>query len=114
MALTRDQILSAPDAAASMESVDVPEWGGTVCVRVMTGTERGRFEEANRLARRETIRARLAAATLCDEEGQLLFTDDDLHALGQRSSVALDRVFNAALRLNAIGPGAVEESAKNS
>jgi hypothetical protein len=114
MLLSRDQILNAPDLSLAMEAVEVSEWGGSVNVRVMTGTERGRFEEANRTAPKESIRARLAAVTICDEEGNLLFSDDDVHALGCRSSVALDRVFAVALKLNAIGPTSVEDEAKNS
>ncbi len=40
--LSRDQILGASDLPT--ETVDVPEWGGQVIVRSMTGAERDRFE----------------------------------------------------------------------
>ena len=41
-ALTRDEILGADDLKT--ESVKVPEWGGTVLVRELTGAERDEWE----------------------------------------------------------------------
>jgi len=40
--LTRDQILQAQDIAR--ETVSVPEWGGSVLVRGLTGQERDAYE----------------------------------------------------------------------
>ncbi|MFE3382837.1 hypothetical protein [Streptomyces anulatus] len=40
--LSAEQILDADDLA--IEDVPVPEWGGTVRVKGMSGTERDRFE----------------------------------------------------------------------
>lgn len=42
--LTREAILSADDLPA--ETVDVPEWGGKVRIRTMTGSERDAFESS--------------------------------------------------------------------
>ena len=42
MTLTKDQILEANDLQS--ESVTVPEWGGDVLVRTMTGADRDAFE----------------------------------------------------------------------
>ena len=42
MRLSRDDILKAEDLTT--EEVDVPEWGGTVLVRGLTGRERDEFE----------------------------------------------------------------------
>src|SRR5262249_54462608 len=42
MRLSKDDILKAADNEP--EEVDVPEWGGTVLVRGMTGRERDAFE----------------------------------------------------------------------
>ncbi len=42
--LTKDDILGADDLAT--EDVEVPEWGGCVRVRALTGTERDAFEAA--------------------------------------------------------------------
>jgi hypothetical protein len=110
--LTRDQILQAADVGP-LVAVDLPEWGGTAHVRVMTGTQRDRFEAAFALDK-ANVRARLAAYTLCDEAGQPLFAEADVAALGERSSLALDRVFAAAMKLNGIGKPDVDALEKNS
>lgn len=113
--LSRDVILSVDDR--KIERVAVPEWGGDVCVRVMSGAERDSFE-SQMLARKGgadvSIRAPLAAVTLCDEAGRRLFTPADVEALGEKSGTALDRVFNAAIRINAMGKADVEALEKNS
>jgi hypothetical protein len=110
--LTRDQILGADDLPRV--EVEVPEWGGSAFVRTMTGTERDRFESEHIKNPHRDIRARLVAATLCDEQGNLLFGPADVEALGRKGAAALDRVFAVALRLNGIGKADVEELEKNS
>jgi len=112
--LTRDQILQADDATAALQTVEVPEWGGTVHVRVMTGTQRDRWEANVTGDPGNNPRARLATYTLCDEQGKPLFTEADIISLGGKSVTALDRVLAAAMRANALGPDATEEAAKNS
>jgi hypothetical protein len=105
--LGRDQILTAQDLPTV--DVDVPEWGGTVRVRMMTGGERDAFE-AGTITRHGkkieqnlvNIRARLVALCVVDEKGQRLFSEADAAALGQKSAAALNRVFNAAQQLNAL------------
>lgn len=101
--LSRDDILKVDDR--KYEEVAVPEWGGTVRVRSLTGRERDQFEsslvdkktgQASRLA---NARARLVAMTLVDEDGNRLFSTDDVSALGTKSAAALERVFTAARRL---------------
>lgn len=116
--LTRDQILQAQDLPA--ENVHVPEWGGVVRVRGLTGAERDKFE-ASIVVRKgdktefnpENMRAKLCAMCIVDEQGNRLFSDDDIKALGKKSAAALDRVFQVAQRLSGLQPGAVEEMVKN-
>lgn len=110
--LSRDQILGAQDL--ERRSVDVPEWGGVVCVRLMTGSERDRFEAEHLKAPQVDARARMAAATLCDEQGALLFTADDVAALGKKSATALNRVVEVAFELNRVGKADVDAAEKNS
>jgi hypothetical protein len=117
--LTKDSILAADDSR--VEALDVPEWGGRVHLRVMSGTDRDRMER-NFLAQKEggageapgNIRAMIACLTLCDAEGALLFdSNGDIEALGRKSAAALDRVFSASMRLNRFGEDDVEGLAKN-
>lgn len=105
--LNRDDILAAVDLPR--ESVAVPEWGGTVMVKTLTGRERDRFELSCQGATRDNIRATLAALACCDENGVPLFTPADIPALGEKSAAALDRIFDVAARLNRIGAPEVEK-----
>ncbi|ASU81502.1 hypothetical protein CDO52_00720 [Nocardiopsis gilva YIM 90087] len=101
--LSRDAILTVDDRRT--EDVAVPEWGGTVRVRSLTGKERDAFEaslvdkktgQASKLA---NARARMVAMTVVDERGNRMFSLDDISALGDKSAAALNRVFDVARRL---------------
>ena len=119
MPLNREQILKADDIQT--EEVQVPEWGGSVLVRGMTGAERDRYEEAvvqqngkNTKVNMRNARARLMAMTVVDEKGDLMFATTDIELLGQKSAAALQRVFEAATRLAGIGDEDLDELSKNS
>lgn len=117
--LTRDAILAAPDLPT--EEVQVPEWGGVVFVRGLTGAQRDRFEASivelrgrKRILHLEDIRARLVAMTVVDADGRRLFTDQDVPALSGKSASALQRVFEVAQRLSGLSSTDIEELTKNS
>lgn len=117
--LNRDAILSAEDL--EKELVHVPEWGGHVYVRALTGAERDAFEASmvdqrgrDRKMNLKNLRARLCALTICDEEGNRLFSDADVEALGRKSAAALTRVFAVAQRLSGLTQDDVDELAGNS
>lgn len=113
--LTRDMILGADDL--HRELVTVPEWGGDVYVRMLTGGERELFEQWALAYRDDTptrtptprnLRARLAVLTVCDAQGHNLFTLADVEALAAKASAPLERVFDVAWRLNRLAAGEVE------
>ena len=110
--LTKDAILAADDLPK--ERVNVPEWGGDVYVRTMTGTDRDAFEASliGKDGRLENVRARLVSLTICSESGDRLFTDDEIAARGSKSAKALDRLFAVSQRLNGIGAEQVEAAKK--
>lgn len=115
--LTRDQILNADDLKT--ENVDVPAWGGTVRVRTLTGKDRDAFAESLPVLPDGTTdvsnyRAALLAYTIVDENGALVFSKDDVIALGNKSAGAIVTVFSVADRLNGISNNAVKEIEKNS
>jgi hypothetical protein len=112
MSLSKSAILEAEDLPR--REVHVPEWGGSVFIRMMTGSERDAFEERQIKAPYRDLRARLAAAVCCDEAGNLLFGENDLPALCKKSGRALDRVFSAASRHNGLTSADIEELKKNS
>ena len=115
MVLDRDAILGAQDLPH--EDVVVPEWGGTVRVRAMTGAERDKMISGlvgeDGKPDMSNYRQRLLAATIIDESGAHLFTTDDMIAIGAKSATVLDRVFAAADRLNQLGAKAVETATGN-
>lgn len=114
MLLTKEQILNADDLNA--DTVEVPEWGGDVPIRELTGTARERFEQVLVQADKSpnadaNVRASLVALSIVDEAGDLMFNVNEITALGKKSVKALDRVFKAAKKLNAMDE--VEEEIKN-
>lgn len=106
MPLSRDEILGADDLG--LVEVDVPEWSGSVLLRVMRGVERDAFEARIAAEDRANVRARLAALSIVDADGQRLFTDADVEALGQRNARALNRIFERAMALNGFTESDVE------
>ena len=122
MLLTRDSILKADDILS--EDVEVAEWGGTVRVRGLTGAQRDQFESSivslkmgskgtHQDVNMQNVRAKLVALSVVDADGKRLFSDSDIKALGMKSAVALQRVFDVAQRLSGITETDVEELAKN-
>ena len=114
--LTKQEILNIQDI--EIEQVDVVEWGGHVFVKGMSGLERDTFEASIVQQRGKdakvnmvNIRAKLAAQTICDEEGVRMFTEKDVHALGKKSANALQRVFDVAQKLSGITGDDVDELA---
>ncbi len=117
--LSADEILNADDL--STEDVEVPEWGGTVKVRALSGTERDAYEISNMRERNgkmetnlQNIRAKLCARTIIGEDGERTFTDQQMNALGQKSAAALQRVFEVAQRLSGLADDSVAEAGKDS
>jgi hypothetical protein len=116
--LGRDTILSAPDLPR--ETVPVPEWGGEVLVRGLTGAERDAFEEScytgrgkDRRENFANLRARLVALAIIGEDGTRVFAEADVKALGGKSAAGLDRVFAVIQRLNGLRERDVEDLAGN-
>lgn len=117
--LTKEQILQASDKVT--EEVPVPEWGGEVLVRNLTGKERDEYEASITLQTRQGVKVNLAQArskllvkTIVGEDGERLFDDKDIQLLGDKSAQALQRVFDVATRLSGLSKEDVEELLGNS
>lgn len=115
-------ILAAQDL--KHEWVPVPEWGGGVYVRAMSGLALDQYEE-RLLARRTTdkdgktlkvtldhMRAELVALTACNEAGEAIFTLEQVQQLSKKSGAALSRLVTVAQRLNGLTPQDLEQLAK--
>lgn len=118
MYLSAEAILDADDLGA--EDVPVPEWGGTVRVRGLSGTERDKFEESfvdpksGAAKSLENYRAKLAAACLVNAEGKKMFrSDGEVKRLGEKNAAALQRVCDVAMRLSGLTKSDQDELVKN-
>jgi hypothetical protein len=116
--LSKDAILKADDLPRQV--VEVPEWGGSVMVRGLTGSERDKFEASVLVKKGKDydvkltdLRARLVVLSVIDEAGNRLFDDNDVAELGKKSASALNRVFEAAQRLSGLTDQDIEELEKN-
>ena len=116
--LSREQIIGADDRKT--EDVPVPEWGGVVRVRALSGAERDAYEagivqlrgDGSKVVSLQNLRGRLVSLACVDEEGNRLFTDEDAIALGDKSASALERVFDVARNLAGLSENDVEELAE--
>lgn len=114
-------LLSAADILAvqdgSSETVPVPEWGGDVIIKAMTGTERDAFEAgmwvSGQLDRRN-YRSKLLVKVLVNENGTRIFTDAQAADLGKRSAAVIDRLYDVAARLSGLSDAEQEEMEGNS
>lgn len=97
--LSRDAIKKASDW--KIEKVEVPEWGGEVCLRTLSGTERDLFEDGYTEQKMKNFRSRFLVLTLCGEDGERLYQDSEADELGGKSSVVINRLFEKAWSLNA-------------
>ena len=114
----RDDILQIDDLP--IEPVEVPEWGMTLYVRSMNGSERDQYEvelmDTKDLPLKEKLknmRAKLVVLTTVDENGQRVFNDDDVVAVGKKSAKALNRLVDVSQKLNAITDAEVADIVEN-
>lgn len=122
------QILQSDDT--QYEDVACPEWGCTLTVRSITGTERDKFEESlmkttkkmkkgkvrtEREVTYDNIRAKLIVLSVCIAKGnpQRMFSDEDAPLLGTKSAAVLDRLFDVAQRLSGLRDEDIDELVKN-
>lgn len=117
--LTKELILQVQDV--QIELIEVPEWGGAVYVKGLTGAERDAFESTiiqqkgkSQTVNMRNVRAKLLQLTIVDEKGNRLFSAEDIGALGSKSAKAIERLFEAASRLSGISAADAEELSKNS
>lgn len=113
--LSKEDILRVDDR--KVEEVHVPEWGGSVLVRSLSGRERDEFEASTMESKGgktsqnlENFRAKLVALCVVDENGERLFqTRHEVAMLGTKSVAALQRIFNKCQELNGFSEEDVEE-----
>lgn len=117
--LSKQDILSADDL--EFVDVEVPEWGGSVRVSMMSGSGRDEYEQSlfkflpDGSAKPDLTnsRAKLLAVCLVDENNERLFTLKEVELLGKKNSKVIERLHAVADQLNAVSPESVKDLAKN-
>lgn len=117
--LDRDAILSVTDS--EVRPLNVPEWGGTVHIRTLTGDERDAVEHAlernpkTGQRNQANFRAFLTCLVVCNASGKRLFTNKDIPLVGKKNGAAIERIVDAALDQSKLrGESDVEEALGNS
>jgi hypothetical protein len=125
MALTVEELAAQIMAAEDLGilKVTVKEWADkdgkpvTLGIRVMTVGERDAYER-EWIGKKETgienFRAKFLARCLCHPEtGDRLFTDEQIEKLAGKSAKVVSKLFDKAMKHNAMTADEVEELAKN-
>ncbi len=114
--LSVEQLRAAASQPPESERVFVPELGGDVIIRGMTGMQRDAWEKSmvagvGKRARMTTdnLRARLAVRCLVDEAGARILKDDDIAWMGNLPAKILDRIFTVAQRLSGVSDEDLDE-----
>lgn len=116
--LTREQILSQ---RVPFTTVNIPELNGTVNIKALSGAERevwarncrerskpnGDFDDTN-------FMVSFLVLVLVDDQGNRLFSENELETLNKLDARALERMFREAQNFNGFGKAAEQEIAKNS
>ncbi|MGH3599814.1 MAG: hypothetical protein ACRDQH_05985 [Pseudonocardiaceae bacterium] len=112
--LSKEAILGADDLPT--QDVEVPEWGGTVRVRALSGAERDRHELRMALKAGPAdadVRASMVAGAIIGEDGKRLFTDKEITALTKKSAAALDRIFDVVAELSGMTDEKVKKAVRD-
>lgn len=119
-ALGREAIIAAGPTLAR-ERVYIEVLGGEVIVQELPSLERDEFEASVITGKGKNldvvlkgIRAKMFIRSIVDEDGNRVFTDQDIAIVNTFGSRCVDQVFSVAQRLNGITNKDVEETAKNS
>lgn len=109
-----DKILSVADIAAAndckIEKVPVIEWGGSIYMRTLT------VSEVESISKKKIIpNSVMLAAVICDENGNKIFSDQEVQILEKKNSAVVVRLVEKAIELNGMGDAAkvIEDDAKN-
>ena len=117
--LTYSDIIAVEDIGAPVKE-EVPEWGGAVLIRKMSGRERDKFEEQcvrqtrSKASNLTGLKCWLLSKCLVDVEGKKLFTKPvDIDQLNKKNGEVVDRLYMRAQEINGIGKKGEDAAEKN-
>lgn len=122
MALTREQILNRTCRAPV--DVQVPEWDNeTIYIRYVTGKEKAKImsrvqemTDENGFKSNEDVYQMMVLVlvfTLSDEQGNRLFTEEDVEALMEKEGNILEQLYTVASIQNGLGAESLKTEVKN-
>ena len=112
MILSKDSIINTVDY--EIHRVEVPRWGGEVCLRPFTAKLKDKIEQLTQTPNPNiSLRAIALAGSLCNENGELLFNDREIKSLEEKSAESVDIVLNKIFAINGITEEELEEKVKN-
>ena len=123
MDLTREQILEAArNAKIERAQLHIPELGGDIYVRGMSGTERDEFEEQNKFRKGKkagqfdgrNFRGKLAVRVIVTEHGERILNDHDATIFGQMPANVLERIISRCKELSGITEDEAEDLGNDS
>lgn len=112
------KILSVEDINAANDTVavevEVSEWGGAILVRGMTGGERAEFEEqVSKNLSMKHLKVDLILKCAVDEKGKRIFENKHKQMLLDKSSTAIEKVFDKIFELSGLSPDGEEVAEGN-
>ena len=106
--LSREDILKA--GTLKTETVEVPEWGGSVKIRELSAQQ---LVEAGKANRNGFAAGHDLVASVINESGEPVFTDADLPAIQAMGASGILRVSKAINKLNGLGEDLEKNSASS-
>ena len=99
--LSKSVILAAEDQR--YDSVSCPEWGGDVRVRGLTAYEQSYVAKLIGDEKKNEVTLKVVQFGCVDEEGNKLFSADDLPQLRTKSYAVIERLGKRILELTGLG-----------
>ena len=112
--LTAESILKDEDF--SYAELEIPEWGGSVRLRSLSGGQRSIINQRVQARDLENLEEMLTVMGCVDEDGNRIFTNKDIDALKKKSNAPITRIAKKIMEISGIGTetAAVDEAKKNS
>lgn len=110
--LTKADILAADDFQT--ESVEVPEWGGTVLLRVLSAADAMQLAQSAESGKVSgEMAGRWLVKSIVDDKGERLFQDSDAKTLAGKSFRVVQQLFEKLLTLNGLTDDSQKALEKN-
>ena len=113
----RESILNAKVKKLHEVSINDPSWGvDTLYIKLMNGRERLAFQKAAQQMKGDDeskIIPFVIIHTVCDADGNAVFSIDDAEAILNLNGKEIDKLFTASLKVNGLMDSSVDDSKKN-